>query len=438
MFLVNRNILTLNGEDNLIHQQVFASNTEGTPVYNTFPTTNTGTSLGMYQHLGIDGQNNKKTDFLNMSAEHSGGYNFWTSNSTQAPQLLTSITETGIKIDKSIANFFSMGVAASASNYIILNINPTAPPTNWVLAQYNPNVYVVQLSQATATLQTGTNYYAKYTDTQLIQLISGASNTSPLLDMTGVTGNILYDLGGTTIESILSSTQLTLTNSTNTSTLTASDLTFNSVSIPSQIQALQIKQTNSVPQYISAVIYADGLPPIAPTTTIAQQFGYTPSWYFKNTTANTKINWYLPPDENMVVGDVLGMYINVLNVSTTSNDNTPFLIIYTKPQEGDSNFFHSKCVYIMNQTPLVNTRYCFFMNKSGTCPTPSHYASTLTLMDISPVLPNPEGPFAPSEEILAFYVGTNSASPQNSVDFCLKSFGVMTEKGTQEIQFFPV
>jgi hypothetical protein len=58
----------------------------------------------MYQHLGIDGQGNKKTDFLNMSAGNTGGYNFWTSNSTQAPILLTSISEDGIKIDKSSNN----------------------------------------------------------------------------------------------------------------------------------------------------------------------------------------------------------------------------------------------------------------------------------------------------------------------------------------------
>jgi len=93
----------------------------------------------------------------------------------------------------------SIEVSSSASNYIILNTNPTSPPTKWVLNQYNPNVYVVQLSKPTATLKVGTNYYAKYTDTQLIQLISDSSNKSPMLDMTGVTGDILYDLTGVKI-----------------------------------------------------------------------------------------------------------------------------------------------------------------------------------------------------------------------------------------------
>ena len=33
------------------------------------------------------------------------------------------------------------------------------------------------------------------------------------------------------------------------------------------------------------------------------QFG----WYFKNTTARWKTNWYMPPHTNMVVSDLIGL-----------------------------------------------------------------------------------------------------------------------------------
>jgi hypothetical protein len=80
------------------HNGILASNINSTPIQQSFPVTNTGISLGQYNHLGIDGQGNNKTDYLNMSGTSTGGYNFWTSNSTDAPILLADITTDGISI----------------------------------------------------------------------------------------------------------------------------------------------------------------------------------------------------------------------------------------------------------------------------------------------------------------------------------------------------
>ena len=141
----------------------------------------------------------------------------------------------------------------------------------------------------------------------------------------------------------------------------------------------------------------------------------------------------------MTVADVLGLYMYMFNGITTSNDNTPFIIIYTQPQAGDPNFYHSKRTYIFDQavTPVANTRYCMFSQLSGICPTPAYYGQTLNNMDLSPVGGSNVGPFADSELILAFTIGSNSASAVNSVEFCVSKFGIMTLNGTQELAFIP-
>jgi hypothetical protein len=97
-FIPSNSILQLSDTSgNINNKGVVGSNTTA-PYLSTFPTTNTGTSQGTYLHLGVDGQSNLRTDFLNASGTSSGGFNFWTSNSTQAPQELAQITELGIDI----------------------------------------------------------------------------------------------------------------------------------------------------------------------------------------------------------------------------------------------------------------------------------------------------------------------------------------------------
>ena len=143
----------------------------------------------------------------------------------------------------------------------------------------------------------------------------------------------------------------------------------------------------------------------------------------------------------MVVADVLGLYMNVFNPSMTSNDLFPFITIYTtNDTPNPPNFYKSKRTYLFNQTitPVVNTRYFMFENVSGTCPTPFHYGSVLNNMQLSTVAGSNVGAFAPTETILAFSIGTNSASAINTVEFAINKFGIMTANGTQELSFIPL
>ena len=138
----------------------------------------------------------------------------------------------------------------------------------------------------------------------------------------------------------------------------------------------------------------------------------------------------------MTVGDLLGLYITIFNASTTSNDNMPFITVYTVPTgTGDffPGFFHSSMTYIINTSPVTNKYYTAFANINNAT-TPPYYASTLIPMIQSPVV-NPRGPYLSSEKILAFTIGSNSSSPINSVEFVIQKLGVITANTTQELLF---
>jgi hypothetical protein len=311
------------------------------------------------------------------------------------------------------------------------------------------------MTQTTALYTTGDLCYAVLSDNESIQIFNNDNIANPIPPNVfptdfGNSSNVGITIGipvftlspilPSTIQTAILNDNLTITTGTDESILTATDLTFNGESVPSNISELKIKQTNTLLQNISPAIYADGRPPTAPTATIINTYAFTPSWYFKNTSVGYKINWYIGPNIGMTVADVLGLYMYIFNGLTTSNDNSPFIVIYTKPQSGDPLWYRSKRVYIFDQaiTPIANTRYCMFTNLSLTCPTPIYYGQTLINMGLSPVGGSNVGPFLPDEEILGFALSSNSASAVNTVEFAVSKFGIMTENGTQEFAFIPL
>jgi hypothetical protein len=431
---------------NLTLPSVLGSNRNGTTsLSGTFPTTSTGTSLGHY-HYTEDITNSLK--FLNASGTGSGGHQFWHSSSTQAPikvletNTTETLTTTQFNVDKSTAGqpiLINLPNITISTNVVVVFASPINQAPWNIAGVGNP----VQVLQNTANMVVGTTYYLTAFSTQLGQITTNADGTGIIdtTDLVNLPQPILTwesgQFGPSTIQTAILSDNLTITTQTDESILSATDLTFNNVSLQTTLRNLQITQTTTNNQYISAAIYADGRPPSAPTTTIAQQYAFTPSWYFKNTTAGYKINWYIGPNISMTVSNVLGLYMSIFNGLTTSNDNSPFIVCYTQPQSGDSTFYHSKRVFIFNPSiqPIANTRYFMYKNLSGDCPTPFHYGSTLINLETSNVVGSNVGPFLPSELILAFAIGTNSGSTINSVEFAVSKFGIMTINGTQELLF---
>ncbi len=374
---------------NIFHQGNLISNVNGTPLLSSsFPTTSTGTSTC---HAHYTNPSTGALKFLNASGSGEGGHEFFASNSLTAPVKTLEINKNGMLLNTSLKNDSGNTNLNFASNDLTLTDN---------------------LSQSILNHEAFRFLYNGAINTQI--------NNSP------ENPNIL------------------LTSATNDSQLSASDLKFNGVSLPtrvstaeSEIDILTIKQTNLIYQFSSPAIYADGQPPSTTPTSIINSYAIN-AWYFKNTVAGQKINWYMPTTSGLKVQDILGLYLRLFNVSTTSNDNSLFLTVYTTPDAGPNySWYKSRMVYVITATPTINTLYTFFANASGSCPSPSNYASTTLQMTPSTVS-NPRGTYGPTENIMFFSIGSNSASAVNSVEVVVQKFGVMTPTGTQEFQFAPL
>ena len=444
---------------NINHQGILTSSVNGTPLIgSTFPTSSTGTSTC---HAHYTDSTTNALKFLNASAGGVGGHEFWVSTSTSAPVKTAQFDVDGLTINKSSSGtppVYSPNVflLAPDGKNIELDGDLYAPPYNFNLQTFNP----VYMTQTTSLYTAGDLCYAVCGSDRVIQIFNNNNITNPIppnvvpsdfgnSSNVGITTGIplftLSPIVPSTIKTSNLADILTLTDDTDESILTATSLTFNGVSVALKppVDELIIKQTNLIYQFASPAIYADGRPMIATPTSIINSYAIN-AWYFKNSFASgvNKINWYIPPDNGMLVSDILGLYLRFFNVSTTSNDNTMFLTVYTKLQASGNyaSWYHSNITYTLDSsiTPVVNTNYTMFMNVSTTCPSPSYYASTLVDMEISSVVPNPKGTYDGTDEILAFSIGTNSASPINSVEFVLQKFGIMTPNGTQEFQFAPL
>jgi hypothetical protein len=430
---------TYQSNQNLVLNNAFGSNLNNSTVLTSFPVATT-TAQGHY-HFTDTATNSLK--LLNASNDKIGGHQFWNSNSTQAPVKTLDVNK-----DRLLLNS-RLNVSDSSNNIV------SVEPTNLSIANSstNNNISLINDVNNPALTLTNTAFQQAIYATGGVEITNNNNSSQSIIEsfqtqiLQNTTNSILqsdyirFQDSATTKAIYLNNTIASPFIRTNDSTtgesvLSATDITFGGVSVLTQIEELQIKQTNLINVYSSPAIYADGRPPASVPLTSSNtyaQFG----WYFKNTVAGYKINWYFSPDTNQTVGDILGLYLRLFNCSTTSNDNTPFLIIYTKPTgSGDyASWFHSSMVYILDTTitPTVNTSYTFFKNVSGTCPDPKHYASTLANMIQSPVN-NPRGTYLPSEQILTIAIGSNSASTVNSVEFIGQKLGLMTSSGTQEFQ----
>lgn len=454
-----------NSVGDINHQGVLGSNLNGTPKISSFPISNTGNSSGHYHFFNTS---SKATRLLSAGADENGGHEFYVSNSRVAPTKTATIDLDGLTIDREIETATSLLALPNVTNSTDISLFMASSIS---VAPYNmtPNnsIFPVQVNSNCTNMVTGTIYYAKVFNSTTLQLNTSSDGAvSTIIDTTDLASrpqpilSLVQGITTITKTSHIDEQRLNIYDNTNESVLTSTDLTFNNVSLKSQvatnttniatnttniatntsnINVLQVKQTNLIYQFSSPTIYADGQPPSPTPTSIINTYAIN-AWYFKNTVAGQKINWYMPTTSGLKVQDILGLYLRLFNISTTSNDNTLFLTVYTTPDAGPNySWYKSRMTYVLNQsiTPTVNTLYTFFMNASGTCPNPSSYASTLVNMQASTVN-NPRGTYGPTENIMFFSIGSNSASAVNSVECVVQKFGVMTPSGTQEFQFAPL
>lgn len=181
-------------------------------------------------------------------------------------------------------------------------------------------------------------------------------------------------------------------------------------------------------------IYADG----AQATKIPSGLGYfNNGWYYKNdTTAPAsspgatpsynlrKINWYMPPSAGAKVSDLKYMYITG---QILSNKSLPFITVYTKHPNPTSaadwrlsSRTYSSAGGVSVVTPgTVAHQLVARVDNSVSYPLVDGYKQIMLTLSSG----NQVGPFADTEEILAYAIGTNSAATNSGdCEFILNTF----------------
>jgi len=237
---------------NLTLPSVLGSNRNGTPYLTpTFPTTSTGTSLGHY-HYTEPSTNSLK--FLNASGTGNGGHQFWHSSSTEAPVKTLEINTTETKVDTQFvveksstppARVFSPPISSISPDNIHINFpdgtDLTQPPYN-----FNQTFNPIYMTQGTGFYTDNSLCYAVLGSLKQITIFNNDNITNPIPPNVVPTGFPIGDATGLVVgepvfaltpyvpptpqTAILSDT-LEITTNTDTSILSATDLTFNGTSI---------------------------------------------------------------------------------------------------------------------------------------------------------------------------------------------------------------
>jgi hypothetical protein len=404
---------------NITHQGVLGSNAYGsTLLTGTFPTTTTD-AVGHYHYTE---PTTNALKFLNASGTGTGGHQFWNVSNANAPIKYFEVNRDYATLNSLLRNDTgntaidftnNLMTLKSSSNSIQANLSQSTIGVRNNANSDNASIQADNLSVGNDINNTGMRIYST-----LMRM------SDPSYWNTTTTSSLVINKLASTEQSQLTSQTLTLTDvSSNSSILSSTSLTFNNVNVKmNQVQPTLI--------YSSPAIYADGHEP-ATSLTIRNNYGYS-GWYYKNASPNNpptnKINWYFPPKNatNTLVSDLKGVSISFFNGNTTSNDDTLYITIYTRPTGNNDyfpGFFHSANTYVFDQaiTPTINTNYqgVCIINKSFI---PYNYE---TQIQYEPsMVNNPKGNYQPTDNILAVVIGTNSASATNAVELVVNKLNL--------------
>lgn len=177
-------------------------------------------------------------------------------------------------------------------------------------------------------------------------------------------------------------------------------------------------------------VYADGVSPSPVPSSLRSTYNES-GWYFRNTGGSGKINWYVNPDTTMKVRDIQSMALCLYLVSKTS---PPYISIYTKPQASGNgaSWYHARVNYVISDLSVLsaNTKYTFGLPLTKT-PT-AVYGSTYT--ELTRDNSFSVGTLSPTDDILFFAIGTNSASTTGSVEFVATSLVVQQTSGATDFR----
>jgi hypothetical protein len=418
-------------EGNISHQGILATNiSKSTLLTSTFPITSTGSSLGHY-HYTEAGTNALK--FLNASGNGIGGHQFWNVNDTDTPIKYFEVNRTSAYLNTALRNTTNKTVLDMINNQLILT-NALGTTQNTI---YSDSILINNEANGFILGLTNDKVYVFQPSTDTISnLYAGILQQGTPSDISNLTPTYLQiKKRDDTLTSTLNNASLNIANTTTNKTaiLTDSELTFNNINV-------KMNQVTPTLIYSSPLIYADGHEP-ATSLLIRNAYSYS-GWYYKNSNSGpNKINWYFPAKTPTTtkVSALKGISISFFNGNTTSNDNTLFITVYTVATgSGDiiPGFAHSSMTYVFDQTitPIANTNY------QGVCildinDVPFNYETQIQFEPST--VNNPRGTYLPSDNILAVVIGTNSASPVNSIELVVNKLNLHYEDFTQSYLLVP-
>jgi hypothetical protein len=177
----------------------------------------------------------------------------------------------------------------------------------------------------------------------------------------------------------------------------------------------------------TVTVYADGDQPakIPDSLKASATFPGLDGWYYKNQTANAKINWYLPRVEFLTGATLKSVSLNAFVVSTAS---PIFVNVYTqKTGTNDmASWYHSRAVYCIQDTSLLtaNKLYHFYTTEAPAVIEPGYTAMQLPLDSFSS-----RGVIAASDKILLISVSSNSAAAAGAVETVLSKAKIVVDGG---------
>jgi hypothetical protein len=218
-----------------------------------------------------------------------------------------------------------------------------------------------------------------------------------------------------------------------------SDLEAVDTTLKNRLTVIEEKQPIiiSTPIYHVPAVYADstGRADYIPSA-VSAVTSYS-GLYYKNN-LNQKINWYIPPDNNLTVGDIKALMLNFYNVSSVSGLGCPFVAVYTKTDTitpNSASWYKSRKTFSVDytSTTTINTSYALLADLKGLTYDPLAYGHTK--VSASTIPGNDKGSFADSEKILFFSIGTSSNSTAGLFEFIASKFTILTSKSSQEFVF---
>ena len=454
---------TSSGNAQLNIQGVHASNISSTPILTSYPTTNTSTSLG---HYTFNNSSTNATTHLNVSSSSSGGHILAHSSSTQAPKNILSVDRTGVFTDskfdvsdtsnnKSVLVPDNLSITNSSTNNSISLINDVNNP-----ALTLTNTAFQQSKYATGGVEITNNNNSSQSILQSFQASISQNTVSTLLQSDSIRFQDTASTKAIYLNNTIASPTIRINDSsTGESVLSATDLTFGGVSLPSKVSQNTTDISNNttniatntasinalnkkIPQQIvsqitlsSPAIYADSSIPPSPSQFLTT-YGYNGWGYQKKSpqSSNAKINYYFPsPVLNGTVATLKGLYYQIFNNCSGTGD-LPFFTVYTRPTGVNDyrSWYHSSNTYVANSNSPANQSCQMFMNIKSLDYIPNSVNVQNQISMSQSTVSNPKGDYQDTDVILFIAFGTNSASALNAVDFVVSKIGIITDNFTSE------